>query len=213
MSWVATCLMMLGLCIYAIYTGRVTWILTGIVTAYTCWSAGLVVAQLLKIDQELRACDRDYAKAIETGGASVLRNISGRPSLLCQFVATSARLAPEDLAALLDGYAADLDASIDQGRSAAARLPSLGLIGTVIGIIIMVAGFQLALDSQDGQVTHGLTQSLTGMSAAFYTTAAGSAGFFLVEGLAKIAERAGDRLIAQVGTLGRLLTDKTGGQG
>ncbi len=208
-SWLITCVVMAGISLFAVVTNRTPLVLTGLVVVYALWAAIRVLAQLYLIEQEIGRCKDDYNALIKHGLTAFLTQKSKNPSLLRRFLCTreairlGKRVAGTE--ALLNAYQVDLDAILDQSRQAGARLPAAGLLGTVIGLSLMLFGFEAALNAEGAAVTQNLQASLAGMGAAFYTTLAGAAGQFLVSGLASVAERAGDRLIIQVAAVASLL--------
>jgi biopolymer transport protein ExbB/TolQ len=81
--------------------------------------------------------------------------------------------------------------------------PALGLLGTVLGLCLMGENFSDALSATNP--TAGMKEALKGLGVAFGTTLVGClCGSLVLSGLAHTADRAIERLIAQVGALADL---------
>jgi hypothetical protein len=86
-----------------------------------------------------------------------------------------------DQGLLLDSFEAELRQGHDFGWFIADMLLSLGLLGTVIGFIVMLAPIG-GLDSADqGAIKEALAAMSGGMAAALYTTLAGLVGGMLLK--------------------------------
>jgi len=74
---------------------------------------------------------------------------------------------------LISAYAATLKGKVDNIGVIASMLITIGLLGTVVGLIITVTGLEQVLQSNSEDFTAmkaGLTQTVSGMGTAFYTT-------------------------------------------
>ena len=74
---------------------------------------------------------------------------------------------------LVSAYAARLKGKVDNISVIAGMLITIGLLGTVVGLIITVSGLDQVLQSSSGDfdaMKAGLSRTVSGMGTAFYTT-------------------------------------------
>lgn len=135
---------------------------TGLTFAiFAVFLAGLGVcgAKLVRVGREAEAAQSD-APAAGTWAAEYLDAISGRDSGARSIVASTVRLRLGDWIAVI--------------RHFANSLVLLGLIGTVIGFIIALSGVDPDSVADVKSISPMVSQLLTGMAVALYTTLAGA---------------------------------------
>ena len=74
---------------------------------------------------------------------------------------------------LITAYGARLKGRVDNIGVLAGMLITVGLLGTVVGLIITVTGLDEVLQSNSGdfaEMKAGMTRTISGMGTAFYTT-------------------------------------------
>jgi hypothetical protein len=133
---------------------------------------------------ELVAADRGYL-ALAEGGPSIAGELpSGLVAAHIRNLATKASLqgaARLDQTLLLRGLASQLRGSNHFGSFASDTLMKLGLLGTIIGFIMMLAPIA-GLDADNhGALKSSMTLMSDGMAVAMYTTLAGLVGSILVK--------------------------------
>lgn len=112
----------------------------------------------------------------------------------------------DTIAALTQTLIGELEVWCDRIRSWARVLPSLGLLGTVLGIIVLSSEISAAATSHDADIAEAIRGALAGMSTALVTTFTGSLfGAIALSGLADHAERLIARLRDELEALGHLI--------
>ena len=120
---------------------------------------GISVAKAWRINNELNKLENGQPIA-GSWAANYLDDIRARDAAARDIVATSLRLT---LANWISGV-----------RNVAVSLVLLGLIGTVIGFIIALAGVDPRMAASAGSVVPMVAQLISGMSVALYATLIGS---------------------------------------
>ncbi len=102
---------------------------------------------------------------------------------------------------LLDALSSDLHGYCGLIRLGSELLPSLGLLGTVVGMTLLFSNVAVAFEAAKNQeeISQALRAALSSLDAAFVTTLAGACGgFLLLRGLVHIAENGVETLMAQI---------------
>ena len=101
---------------------------------------------------------------------------------------------------LLSAYGAKIKARIDNVGVLAGMLITIGLLGTVVGLIMTIKGLDVVLQSNSadfGSMKIGLSQAVQGMGTAFYTTFVGAMlGGVVLKVLGSELRKSGLKLVA-----------------
>lgn len=168
----------------------------------SCLAAWVVVVEGRRARQVVRHLeDRDIA--------AVLEELKGHPGLFLAVVRGLYRQFEIDHRAvdptcLFDAMHERLSARTQRGSDTAEHMINLGLIGTVVGLVVLLGRMAEAVQLASGKggpmlMTELFKEggALAGLGTAFYTTLAGAAiGGVLLRGLAGSVQRSIDRLVS-----------------
>ncbi|MEP3480557.1 MAG: MotA/TolQ/ExbB proton channel family protein [Fuerstiella sp.] len=211
-----------GVLLLVCYIGYWTYTLTELLALTICiyGFVGEVLACILiaGIDWELRQCRR----AFEYGDGSLRRLRRSGSGLrinhrrveepiifkLVRGVDAAHRhgVQRDVIPSLIDAIVGELEICSDRIRTYASMLPSLGLLGTVVGIVILTTEISYATDGGEEEIVDAIRAAISGMSTALVTTFAGSLfGSIALSGLASHADRLIARLREELEALGNLI--------
>ncbi len=146
-------------------TSKITWL----IMAFFIYgfAASLLVAFHLETEfKSLKAMDADQ----KVGDA----NSSDAAAMFDSAMERIRRGERIEVRNLITAYSGRLKAKVDNISVIAAMLITMGLLGTVIGLIITVTGLDQVLQSNTSadfaEMKEGLTRTVSGMGTAFYTT-------------------------------------------
>ena len=109
---------------------------------------------------------------------------------------------------LVSAYGAKIKARIDNVAVISGMLITVGLLGTVVGLIMTVDGLDTVLQSNSadfGNMKDGLTKAVSGMGTAFYTTFIGALlGGVVLKVLGSEMRKSALKLVADTLTFGEL---------
>ncbi len=199
--WMALPPAILAICLIGIRVGDLTMTLAVAISTYGLVAELIACIFIAGVDWELNKCRRAFEncsgslREVRRNSASVLKLNHSRSEepIVFKFVrgleaAHRQGIDRSCIPALIQALVGELDVWCDRIRGWSRMLPTLGLLGTVLGIIVLSSEIGAAAADQDSDVVGAIRGALAGMSTALVTTFTASLfGAIALSGLANHA--------------------------